>query len=802
MAFKLWGNKREEDEKFNGLQPEEDTPGMTPGMNNKIRKQFYDGDDESDKDAEGGFSEDEGKDSDEAKEKDRILGVIERLSASLVTKRDAAVMARASCGIEQIWREDELAVEGLDEASLRNRMIDYAQETASSRGSSKNAKRSRVVINIVRPKCETAEGRFSDIQLPTDGKNWGLKPTPVPDVVKGLKDTRPVKIKGADQPLKNMEGKIQTVSDIAQSEIEAANTKMLGMEKEIDDQLNECSFNSECRKAIRNAVRLGTGIMKGPIVVKDLKKAWVKREGENGVTVRVLEVTEGFTPSSRSVDPWDVFPDSECREDIKRAGYIWERRTILPRELRDLAGIEGYLTDQIAKVLQEEPSKITVAMPKENAFLIKYNEVMKGSAYEMWEYSGDLSKDDLEALGCDCSEIGFQSVSANIVMVNDKPIKATLNPLDTGELPYDFFQWSSRTGVPWGVGVPRELMWPSRVMIAAWRAMMDNAGDSAGANVGVGVGVEPADGKWELTGKKLWWGTGDTIDMRKALSMVQVTNNQAELQAIIELALRFADMESAIPMIFNGEKGELPETLGATNIMVDSNNVALRARVKLWDDAITRPHLTRYYDWNMQYNENDEIKGDYKVDARGTSVLLERDVQGQTIKDVMSLREDPELKILVDWGKALKQYFKARNLDIMLPEEDIIKNKKILSEQPPPSDPALEVAKIRAEGDLQKVQLQQQGDQAKGQFNAQQADLDRQHETQMKIFDREIKMMELSQVSGISLDKIKAELSITAQKLNLQKELATAKNVKPAEQVATPIAEPAGRAPEGQAFQK
>jgi len=45
-------------------------------------------------------------------------------------------------------------------------------------------------------------------------------------------------------------------------------------------------------------------------------------------------------------------------------------------------------------------------------------------------------------------------------------------------------------------------------------------------------------------------------------------------------------------------------------------------------------------------------------------------------------------------------------------------------------------------------------------------------------------------------------LSSTAQRLKTQVALAKDKNVKPAEQVATPIAEPAGRAPEGQAFQK
>jgi hypothetical protein len=739
---------------------------------------------------------------DDGDESKGYLEACARLAASLVEKRNLAVIARASCGIEQIWRADELAVEGVDEIGMQSRMIDYVTDQAPLRAGRNAPQRSHVVINIIRPKCETAEGRFADIQLPTDDKNWGMKATPVPELSKMLSDERPVQLKGTNQPLAGPDGRPYTVGEIARSDIETAKSKMADMEREIDDQLNECSFNAECRKAIRNSVRLGTGILKGPIVVKDLKKTWRKVDSESGASVRVLEVKEDFRPSSKSVDPWDVYPDPECREDISRAAYIWERETILPRELRDLAGIEGYLSDQIEEVLMEEPTKLSVATPKENQLLIKYNTVAKGNAYEKWEYNGELNKDDLEALGCDCSSSPFRSVSANVVMVNDRPIKVQLNPLDTGELPYDFFQWTPRSGIPWGLGVARMLLWPQRVVIAAWRAMMDNARDSAGANLVVGNGIEPVDGKWEVAGKKLWWSTEEGLDIRQCFAQFQLTNNQKELQAIIELSLKFADIESTLPMLFTGEKGELPETLGATNVMVDSANVALRSRVKLWDDAITRRHIKRYYDWNMQYSEKDEIKGDYKVDARGTSVLLERDQQGQSIEEIMGLRGDQELADMVDWHRVITQYFAARKLDVLLPDEKVEENRVKRSQQPPPADPAIEVVRMRSEGEMQKAQLVQQSDMAELQFKAEQAQLDREHQAQMKLMDRDIKAMELSASSGIALDKIKAELAVVSQKLRTQVSLATAKNVQPAEQVATPIAEPAGRAPEGEAFQK
>ena len=767
---------------------------MPEEMNRRYREKLYsEGEERLPDEVIDDTSEEEA-----ASEKAKELKIIQDLAASLVVKRNTAVTARASCGIEQIWREDELAFEGMDESYLRTRMIDYATQTAPARQSNKGPKRSQVIINIVRPKCETAEGRFSDIQLPTDGKNWGLLVTPKPEIADGMKDERPAVMKQTREPVLGPDGQPVKIKQIAKSEKEVAEDKMSKMETVIDDQLTECSYNGESRKAIQNAVRLGTGIMKGPMVVKDVKKSWTK-QSDDQTSVRVLKVTEDERPASRSVDPWDVFPDPECRDEIKRAAYIWERRTITPRELRDLAGIETYLSDQIEEVLREEPAKIIVATPKENEYLVRYSLGIKGSSYELWEYNGDVNKTDLEAMGCDCSQGLFPSISACVVMVNDRPIKATLNPLDTGDLPYDFFCWTKRAGVPWGIGVARELMWTQRVLIAAWRAMMDNAGDSAGANMVVGASVEPMDGKWEITGKKLWKSTDENLRIDRQFGLFQLTNNQVELQNVIELALRFADMESQLPMLFSGEKGELPETLGATNIIVDSSNVALRTRVKLWDDSITRPHITRYYDWNMQYNEDDSIKGDYKVDPRGTSFLLEREQQAEELKNVLSIRADPELSDMIDWEKTMRKLGQAKKIDL-LTEDAIAEKIEERKKQPPPMDPQMETAKVRVEGELKKAEMVQNANMAELEFKAEQAGLDRAHETQIKLMDRDIKAMELSQTSGIALDKIKAELTIVAQKLKTQIMMSRDKNLKPSPQLIEPIAEPAPKADVGYAY--
>jgi hypothetical protein len=720
---------------------------------------------------------------DEPKEND----VIKLLGDALLSKRDEAVKFRASSGVEHRWSVAEETINS--ELPTRSRAIDYAIGEGKTQTS--GPKRSKVVINVIRGKCETAEGRFAGIQMPIDDKNWGMRPTPVPELIHAMKDGRPAATR-ENVPIVRPDGAPVRISDVAKNDKEAAIEAMKGMEGEIDDQLSECRFNDECRKAIRNSVRLGTGILKGPNVIKQLKHSWTKEEG-----MMVSKISESFRPMSKSVSPWNVYPDPECDENIRSASYIWERSEILPRNIRMLIGVPGYLTDQIMKILKEEPIH-TVATENGPKSLVTIK-----NSYEMWEYYGDLSKSDIEALGVNTDSAESETVSACVVFVNDRPIKAVLNTLDTGELPYDFFQWTTAGNSPWGLGIPDIALWQQRVLTAAWRSMMDNAGDSSGSNIVIGEGIEPDDGKWEITGKKIWRATGEIEDVRAAFAQFQPLSYQRELQNIIELALRFIDMETSLPMMFQGEKGEMPRTLGATNILVDSNNVALRSRVKLWDDFITRPHISRYYNWNMQYSDNEKIKGDYLVDVRGASVLFEKDQQISSLLNLMQFKADPDINKLVDWQKAIKQLFTAMRLDVLKEQEDI--------EEPPPAqeEPQIVTARIKAQAEIEKakmsqqalieeIQLKREAAIMELQEKARDAEAERMHAKEMKAVDFKIKQMEYASASGISLEKIKAELSIGAARIGLQRELSSSRATGP--QVLKPEVEPAGIASQGRSF--
>jgi len=718
---------------------------------------------------------------------------LNNLADTLVSKRDKAVLYRASTGVERRWREDQEMLDVLTSKSGTS-MIDYATGEAPMK--SHGPVRSMAEINVLRGKCNVGSGRFEEILFPVDDKNYALEVTPVPTLVKGMKDERPVVNTETGQPMVE-DGEPVTAAKVAAAKMAKANEAMEGMEAEIDDQLTESDYNGECRKVIRQSPRLGTGVLKGPGIVMETRRAWVKQTDEAGEAY-VMKTVEEAKPKSKWVDCRNCYPDPRCGSDVKKSSYMWEYDEILPRDLRALIGVEGYFDDVIMEILKEEPQRIRVGYTRKEQRIEK-DYLDRGNAFEYWEYNGEVDTEDLLSLGCECEDAGNKTLSACVILVNDRPIKVALNILDTMDIPYDFFQWEEVDGSPFGIGLVRMGMWMARVIKAAFRTMMDNGRDSAGVNVVIGQGIVPDDRNWEITGKKIWRANKDITDIRKAVYQFQIANNQAELQAIIELAIRFLDLETELPMMWQGEKAEMPETLGATNIILDSSNIGVRTRVKRWDDQVTKPHMTRYYNWNMMYNEKTEIKGDYNVVPRGASALLEKDQQTKALMQIVGLRGDGRFDKDVDWSKAVKMLCEYLKLDILKTDDQKKADEKAAQENPP-QDPKIQVAQIRSQGELEKAKLNQSSDMSELKIKKQMADDKIRHEAALAELDREIQVMEFAENRGITLEKAKVELTKEASKQNLQRELSVVKASGP--QVATPSVEPAGRAPEGQAYQK
>jgi hypothetical protein len=699
----------------------------------------------------------------------------ERLQAfgqGLARQRDDWVRSRYARGLDKRWVEDIDQYNAKDFANRQAaQMMEAVEQGYPVTQNSAKPTRSTVYIGLTRQKANGAEARLSDILLPTDDRNWGIKPTPIPTVAKFATDHSPaIDPRTGQTKLDPRTHAPLTKADMAKAVMKDADTRSEAMQTRIDDQLVECDYNAEVRRMIHDATMLGTGVLKGPVVMSRVRKAWMPMVDGAGQQVHVLEVVKELNPVSMRVDPRNVWPDPACGESVHNGKGIFERQRMTSKQVRELAKQPGYLKQQLREVIEQGP-QTSATMEEVSAMSSETTTDLQNKPFEVWEYWGEIDKEDLRAAGVEVPDDELVSMSAVVVMINSTVVRAYLNPLETGDLPYDFYPWEKMADSVWGYGVPYLMRAQQRVLNAAWRQMMDNAGVSSGPQIVVKPSViAPADKQWELTSRKIWWLTDESADARTAFATFEFNSHQAELSNIIKLAEELADQETGVPMLTQGNQGSAPDTVGGMQMLMNAANVVLRRLVKQFDDYVTKPHIRRYYDFNMMHSEDESIKGDFSVDARGSSALLVRDIQNQAFLGLLQTAANPVYGIYVDSKKLFERALQAQHIDpaeIFRSDEEIAK----LQQQPPQQNPQLQVAQIRAQAEMQKAQSQSQADQIEMQTRMQMAREDRAARMAELELQRQIKMIELSQSKDLSLDQIKAKLADTAIKERTRKDL-------------------------------
>ena len=725
-------------------------------------------------------------------EQEWAIARLDALGQALEAKRKEAVDFRAQSGIETIWEEDQ------DFYDEQSGIVKNSYEKPSTLDGRLTAPRkpangkSTVFYNITQSYVDMAAARVADMLLPNDDKPFALEPTPIAEI-EGYEESDELQTfpDGTQAPAKEVVKMVQAAA------AEAAEAD----EEEIWDWLVETQWHSEVRRVIEDAARIGTGVLKGPTPYIRKKK---QISNENGV-VRIDMVAE-TKPQSRRICVTNLYPDPACGENIHNGAYIWEKDYLTRKQLLELKGGD-YLDAQIDKCLKEGPDASLDPKAKEE----------KEKLFEVWYYHGLLEEEDFRAAGCECDR---EEMPAVVIMVNARVIKAAISPLDSGDFPYDILPWQKRGGTWAGTGVGRQVRTAQRIVNAATRKMLDNAGLSAGPiKFFRKSGVEPASGQgWDLTPDKTFFvDPTETRSVRDMLHFVEIPNLQERFAAIAQYGLDLAERVTSMPLLMQGQQGSSTETVGGMQILQNNAGSVLRRLAKLADDQIFTPHVQRYYEWLLLYGKNNR-KRDAVIRAKGSSAFYERDAQDQSILQMAAIVKDPAFDI--NPKKWIIEALRAQKLDpvrLQYTEEE----KAEMAQQQPGVDPRvagnLEVAKIRTEGDLQKAKLTQESDMAELQLKekielskltskAEQDELQRQHDLAMKTMEYEMKVMEFSVNQGISLDVLKAKLADTSMKLNTQRDLTKMalankqQSEGPSNEAQKPASEPEGKAPDGESY--
>ncbi len=689
----------------------------------------------------------------------------------------SAVDARLQSGIEEDWRiaEDAFAGRDPDEAT--------STDTTAAQRSKRN--RSRVVINITEGKTGIASSQLIRRVLPGDVKPWEVEPTPVPEFDEAINGA------GGEVPVTLGDGSQAPARDVAKGLKVMLADKAERMGKQIQDWLtdpliyNGKTAYAELRRCIKDSARLGTGVIKGPFpVVKESRKF------SGGQVQR----SKSIVPRIKAIAVRNCYPDPSCGDDIHAGGFFIERDYLTARQVRAMKSEPGYVAEDLRIVLEQGPKSFS-------QWDDRYKDVRAGQVrvddrhtYEVFYLYAEVSikeligcgyeiptltmappgiEDDQQAAEAIAEQIKaamvLESVPVVATMINGRVCKVVLNPNEFGGFPYRFMCWSRVEGQPYGKGVPTKIITPQRMVTSATRAMLENAGQSAGPQIVHAASV--TSDRMEATRNNIWsFDPSETLDdVRKAFALFNIPSVQEQLFNIIKAAQEWADQLADIPLLMQGIVGGTADTLGGME-MLEANAASPLMDIAKEYDEVVAPVISDLYEWAMQDpNVKDECKGDFQCKAIGASVLIHRDRKALAMQQVVApMASDPGYGL--SKAKVAEQLLRGLEIEpeaVQLSDEE----KEAASRQQPPTDPRIEAAQIKAQQDAAREKSRRESE-----------DLDRKSKEALAVmraqFDKaiadiqlEVQTLESANKQGMDLEKLRAMLATTAMTLRNKRDL-------------------------------
>ena len=627
-------------------------------------------------------------------------------------------------------------------------------------GSEAKAYGSRVFVPLTRRLVGLVEARLFDMLFPSDERSYVIEPTPVPDLdqVMDLADKLP-----PDAMVQMPEGTIPAGSvkqTIAQMMAEA-DKRCDAMQREIDDQLAESYYGKHARDVIHDTVLYGTGILKGPVPMFRTTKRWTQQDG-----VHVLSMERKPLPEVARVDLWNFFPDMSANH-LREAEFCFERHYLTRQQVSDLQDMPDVDVDALRAILEVDPGA-NQGSYRERLRAISGTSGSKDRRYEVWEYHGPIEADDLISCGCDVDQDPLKTYTGVVWFgSNGAVLKAALNPLDTNDLPYSIFTWQQDESSIFGFGMPYEVRDAQESANSSFRAMLDNMGLCVLPQVVVDdAAIEPANGAWGLEPGKFWRNKRPGSDARTAMQFVEINARFPELQGVFQMSKALIEEVGTLPAFLQGQDApSYMQSATGASIAYNAANLWVRRAVRNWDDDIVSPMITRFYDWNMQYSEKEDIKGDSRIRALGITALVELEGQAQRLTQFMQVATNMgippsnQMSIMREFARAFKL-----DPDRVLPTEKEIEAMKAQEAanggaQPNPEALKLQLAREQMQANMQIEQGKQQL--AREQMAANQQTM--QQRMQIEIADtaakQNITQQEAMQKYGYDLQKAQAQLA-------------------------------------------
>jgi hypothetical protein len=616
----------------------------------------------------------------------------EATQKALQERQNQPMVLGLSQHIRMCWDAAKIAKKPIEDKmlmALRQRNGEYEPEKLNQ---IRQQGGSEIYMMITEVKCRAAESWLRDILLDSGTPPWDIVPTPIPDlsplqrqeiqdifaseVLTMLQETQQAPTKEEMQQLKEM-----VSQDYRFKILQDAQNRADKMKLKIEDQFAQGGWADSFNDFITDLVTFPAAFIKGPVVRRQRALGWKTVMGKT-----VVEPIERLAPEFERVDPFRIYPEPGITRIEE--GYIFEHHPLSRTDLSDLIGVPGYDEDAIRTILNEGsgPSWIN-----EDVELIKNEEERKYYSYmrptdvfDALEFWGKVSGKMLREWGLTEEEVPdeAQEYDANVWMIGNYVIKAVLNYDPLGQKPYCKTSFIKCPGAFWGKGIPEIIEDIQNVCNAAARALVNNMGIASGPQVEVNLErIPPNEDITQMSPWKIWQVTNDPVgSSAPAVRFTQPEDNASTLVAVYDKFARLADDHSGIPAYLYGDLNVqgAGRTSSGLSMLMGAAGKGIRQVVGHIDQDVTKPIVQRQFVYNMRYDEDEAIKGDVQVIARGAvNLAVKETVNVRRIEFLNATANPIDIEILGKDGRAAILREVAKGLQ--MPVDEVIPSREKLA---------------------------------------------------------------------------------------------------------------------------
>ena len=542
-----------------------------------------------------------------------------------------------------------------------------------------STEKSQVFVKVTKTKVLAAYGQIAEVLFGGNKFPITIDPSVLPD---GVEDTvnfetnadqrkaeegMPDLLPGETYPefrerLAGMQNSLDPVMDKLKSgtantptspQFHPAEAAAKKMEKQIHDQLEESHAKKHLRAAAFETALFGTGIMKGPFAVDKEYANW-DDEGNYSPTFKTI-------PQTTSVSIWNFYPDPDAAT-MEEAEYIVERHKMSRSQLRGLKNRPYFRENAIDNSLRlgESYNKEWWEHAMEDN-----SEQDQAQRFEVLEFWGFVDTEILENQDVDIpSELkDSDQLSVNIWICNGQVLRLVMNPFTPAYIPYFAAPYEMNPYSIFGVGIAENMDDTQTLMNGFMRMAVDNAALSGNLLIEIDeTNLVPGQDLSVYPGKVFRRQGGAP---GQAIFGTKFPNVSNENMQMFDKARVLSDESTGFPSFAHGQTGVtgVGRTASGISMLMSAANGSIRNVVKNIDDYLLAPLGKAFFNFNMQFNFDSDIKGDLEVKARGTESLMANEVRSQRLMQFLQVVQNPALAPFARMDYIVREIAKSMDLD-------------------------------------------------------------------------------------------------------------------------------------------